>query len=127
MGLEVGVVWNGFIWLITATGSRMLQTLKRNSGLHTMRGIYGLDEQLLASQEILRSLKLACRPLIGTMFSHNAQLVSELNIDGNRVGMLTLLAFLTSVQRVQTALSQFVTAFCLVFVRVRQTDQQRPG
>lgn len=88
-----------------------------------MRGIYGIDEQLLASQERFRSLKLACRPLIGTVFGHDDQLVSELNIDGKRVGMLTSLAFLTSVLRVQTAHSQFVTAFCLAFVRVRQTDR----
>ena len=90
-----------------------------------MRGIYGLEEQLLASQGRLRVLNLASRPLIVTVFRHDDQLASELNIDGKRVGMLTSLAFLTSVQRVETALSQFVTAFCLVFVTVRQTDSDR--
>ena len=65
--------------------------------------------------------------MIGTVFGHDAQLVSELNIDGKRVGLLTPQAFLTSVQKLQMARSQFFTAFGLAFVRVRQTDKQRPG
>jgi hypothetical protein len=57
-----------------------------------MHGIYGLDEQLLASQERLHQPAT----LIGTVFSHDAQLVSEPNIDGKPFGLLTSLAFLTS-------------------------------
>jgi hypothetical protein len=46
-------VWTGFIWLRSGTGKRLYWTQQWTSGLYGMTGIGRVDEQLLASQEVL--------------------------------------------------------------------------
>jgi hypothetical protein len=49
--------WNGLLWLRTGTGGGRLWMQKRNFGFHKMRGISWLVEEMVASQEGLRSME----------------------------------------------------------------------
>jgi hypothetical protein len=49
-------VWTGFIWLRIGTGEKLYRTQQWTSGLYGMTEMGRVDEQLLASQEVLMPL-----------------------------------------------------------------------